>query len=103
MRHDVVHDDVSGSSVARAVSARSHDLSVVAGVEVLDVDRAAAVELDDFVRGLPGAAADDVRGSGGLLEGYGVFADVLEEDVDEGARSTQRLVRLFFCSTTKIR
>lgn len=66
---DVVHDDVPGAAVAAAVAAAADDLAVVLGVEVLDVERAEAVELEDLVVGLEGAAADDVGSAAGLLDG----------------------------------
>lgn len=49
------------------------------------MDGAAAVELEDLVAGVEGTAAVDVRGSAGLLEGCGVFADVGPPDVVQGA------------------
>lgn len=78
-------DHVSRAAVALAVAAAAHQLAVVLGVEVGDLDGAAAVELDDLVRGVEGAAALDEGGARGLLERDGVLADVLEPDVDEGA------------------
>jgi len=60
---------VPGAAVVAAVAAAAGDLAVVADVEVLDADRSEAVELDDLVRGVEGAAADDVGGAAGLLEG----------------------------------
>jgi len=61
-------DDVAGAAVVAAVAAAADQLAVVVGVEVLDLDRPEAVELDDLVGGLEGAAAVDVRSSRGLLE-----------------------------------
>lgn len=48
-------------ALALAVTARAIDLSVVLGVEVDDVNGAAAVVLDDLIRGVVGASADDPR------------------------------------------
>ncbi len=62
--------------LAAAVSARPVQFPDVGREEVLDGYGAAAVVLEDFVGCVPGAAAVDVGGSGGLAEGGGVFADV---------------------------
>jgi len=59
------------------------------------MDRAAPVELDNLVGGVPGAAADDVgvgRGRG-LFEGERVLADVLPEDAYEGAEKRWSVVQ----------
>lgn len=77
--------DVARAAVAVAVAATADELAVVLGVEVGDDDVAAAVELEDLVRGREGAAAVDVGGAGLLLEGRGVLADILPPDVVEGA------------------
>lgn len=74
----------SASAVSRAVTARAVDLAVVVGVEVDDVDVAAAVVLDDLVRGVVGTATDDV-GCAITLDGDGILADVLKPDKLEGA------------------
>jgi hypothetical protein len=71
-------------AVAAAVAARAVHLAVVFGVEVLDVDRAAAVVLDHLVRGVEGAAAGDV-GRAVALDADGVFADIFEPEVFERA------------------
>lgn len=82
---DTRHVDLAlAVAVALAVAARAVDLAVVLGVEVDDVHGAAAVVLDDLVRGVVGAAADDVGGAV-ALEADGVFADVFEPDVFEVA------------------
>ena len=60
-----------------AVAARAVHFAVVLGVEVLDIDRAAAVVLDHFVRGVEGAAADDV-GCAVAFDADRVFAHVFE-------------------------
>lgn len=63
-------------ALAATVAARAVELAVVLGVEVDDVDGAAAVVLDDLVRGVVGAAADDP----GLLAGLVSFLrDVVRE------------------------
>ena len=72
------------AAVARAVSTGTGKLAVVVDVEVFDVHCAFAVELEDFVGGFLGATPDDVGGSGGLLEGRCVFADVQPPDVLDG-------------------
>ena len=59
-----------------AVAARPVQLADVGGVKVLDRHGAPAIVLEHLVVGTAGAAAGDVRGAGGLLEGGGVFADV---------------------------
>lgn len=82
---DTGHVDLARAvAVALAVAARAVDLAVVLGVEVDDVHGAAAVVLDDLVRGVVGAAANDVGGAV-ALEADGVFADVFEPDVFEVA------------------
>ena len=81
-RH-ALHGD-GARAVAAAVAARAVDFAVVLGVKVLDVDRAAAVVLDHFVGGVEGAAADDV-GRAVAFDADGVFADVFEPEVFEGA------------------
>lgn len=66
----------------------SHDLSKVIGEEVLDSDCATAIELHNLVRGTTGTSSDDVGSTRSLLEGHGVFADLLMPDIDDGACST---------------
>ena len=84
---DTGHVDLARAlAVALAVAARAVDLAVVLGVEVDDVHGAAAVVLDDLVRGVVGAAADDVGGAV-ALEADGVFANVFEPDEFEVAGS----------------
>ena len=84
---DSCHVDLAREvAVAFAVAARAVDLAVVLGVEVDDVDGAAAVVLDDLVRSVVGAAADDVGGAV-ALEADGVFANVFEPDEFEVAGS----------------
>lgn len=83
--HRVLDDEVTGTTVALAVTAAARELAVVVGIEVLDVDGAAAVELEDLVAGVESATAVDVGSSAGLLEGCGVFADVGPPDVVQGA------------------
>lgn len=86
LSNHAVDDDMSRPSVRGTVATGADDLSVVLGVEVLDRDGPAAVELEDLVRGAAGSAADYVRGLAcGLLERGGVFADVLPPDVLQGA------------------
>jgi hypothetical protein len=81
-RH-ALHGD-GARAVAATVAARAVNFAVVLGVKVLDVDRAAAVVLDHFVGGVEGAAADDV-GRAVAFDADGVFADVFEPEVFEGA------------------
>jgi len=89
--NDTAHVDLARAvAVALAVTARAIHLAVVLGVEVDDVDGAAAVVLDHLVRGVVGAAADDVGGAV-ALEGDGVFAHVLEPDVLEVAGTAEKL------------
>ena len=74
--NDVVQDNVARGAVVAAVAAAASHLAVVVGVEVLDTDRPEAVELDDLVSGVERAAANDVRGAAGLLEGaLGMLAE----------------------------
>lgn len=85
LSNNASHVDLARAlAVALAVAARAVDFAVVLGVEVDDVHGAAAVVLDDLVRGVVGAAADDVGGSV-ALEADGVFADVFEPDEFEVA------------------
>ena len=85
LSNDTAHVDLARAvAVAFAVAAGAVDLTVVLGVEVDNVDGAAAVVLDDLVRGMVGAAADDVDGAV-TLERDGILADVLEPDVLEVA------------------
>lgn len=87
LSNDTSHVDLARAlAVALAVAARAVDFAVVLGVEVDDVHSAAAVVLDDLVRGVVGAAADDVGGAV-ALEADGVFADVFEPDEFEVAGS----------------
>jgi hypothetical protein len=73
---NVVNDDIARPAVPRTVAARPGKLAVVLDVVVFDADvDADAVDLDDLVVGGEGAAAD----------GDGVFADVLEPDIGDGA------------------
>jgi hypothetical protein len=87
LSNNASHVDLARAlAVALAVAARAVDLAVVLGVEVDDVDGAAAVVLDDLVRGVVGAATDDVGGAV-ALDADGVFADVFEPDEFEVAGS----------------
>lgn len=81
----VLDDDVAGAAVAGTVAAAAHDLAVILGVKVPDTDSAPAVELEDLVLSLEGAAAVDVGGPGGLLEGGSVLADIGPPDVVQRA------------------
>lgn len=80
--HDLAAADlhVGEGALARvlraAVAARPVQLADVARQEVLDRHRAAAVVLQHLVLGAARAAAVDVRGARGLLEGRCVLADV---------------------------
>ena len=49
LRSHAFDDDVTGTAVGTAVTATADDLAVVLGVEVLDADCAAAIELEDLV------------------------------------------------------
>lgn len=69
LRDDVVQEDVAGFAVVAAVAAAPHDLAVVVGVEVPDVERSEAVELEDLIGGLEGASAVDVRRAARLFDG----------------------------------
>lgn len=64
-------------AVVGAVTAGAVDLAVVVGVEVDNVDVAAAIVLDDLVAGVVRATADNV-GRAVTLDGDGVLAHVLE-------------------------
>jgi hypothetical protein len=87
LSNNTSHVDLARAlAVALAVAARAVDFAVVLGVEVDDVHGAAAVVLDDLVRCVVGAAADDV-GRAVALEADGVFADVFEPDEFEVAGS----------------
>lgn len=94
--------DVARTAVGLAVPAATHDFAVVLGVEVCDFEVGAAVELDDLVVCVEGAAAVDVACAGVLLknmsastytefdeartyDGDGVFTDVAVPDVVECA------------------
>lgn len=81
----VLDDDVAGTRVVLAVTAATHQLAVVLGVEVLDLDSALAVELEDFVVGVESTTTVDVRGARALLEGGSVLADISPPDVVQGA------------------
>lgn len=82
---DALDVDVAGATVALAVAAVADQLAVVLDVEVVDVQSAAAVELEDLVLGAEGTATVDGGGTGLLLEGGGVLADVGPPDVGQGA------------------
>jgi hypothetical protein len=85
LRDYAAHVDLARAvAVALTVAARAVDFAVVFGIEVDNVYRAAAVVLNDLVGGVVGAAADDVGGPG-AFDADGVFADVFEPDVFEGA------------------
>lgn len=91
--HELTAIDGSGalhvhgtSTVVLAVTARSVNLAVVVGVKVDNVNMAAAVVLNDLVRGLIGTSANDVGGSV-ALDRDGVLADILEPDELEVAGS----------------
>lgn len=86
LRNHTVDDDVSGPSIRGAIATGTDNLPVVLGVEVLDRNGSAAVELEDLVVGIPCSAADDVGSLvRGLLECGGVFADILPPNVLQGA------------------
>jgi hypothetical protein len=78
-------DEVPRATIAGAVPAASRYFSVVVGIEVLHLDRAASVELDDLVIGVERAAAVDVRRAAGLLERDGVLTDVGPPDIVDRA------------------
>lgn len=78
-------DEVSRSAVVVAVAAAPGYLAIVFGVEVLDFDGAAAVELDDLVIGVEGATAVDVRGTALLQKRDGVLTDVGPPDIVDRA------------------
>lgn len=77
--------DVAGAAVALAVAAVADQLAVVLDVEVVDVQRAAAVELENLVLGAEGTTTVDGGGTRLLLEGGGVLADVGPPDIVQGA------------------
>jgi hypothetical protein len=77
-------------AVALAVTARAVHLAVVLGIEIDDVDGAAAIVLNHFVGGVVGATTDDVGGAV-ALEGDGVLADVFKPDVLEVAGTVGEL------------
>jgi hypothetical protein len=60
---------VARAAVVAAVAAAADDLAVVFGIEVLNVERSEAVELEDLVCGLEGAASDNVGGTAALFDG----------------------------------
>ncbi|DBA05181.1 TPA: hypothetical protein N0F65_005031, partial [Lagenidium giganteum] len=84
-RQDVGHGHLALDVAARA--ARSVELAKVLRVEAVDDDLARSVVLDDFVFGMPCAAAANVRDAGGsaAFDGEGVFAHVVPPDVVDGA------------------
>lgn len=60
LSNDTVNDNVTGTSVARAVTTAANKFTVVVGIEVLDLDSSTTVELDDLVLSLEGTTAIDV-------------------------------------------
>jgi hypothetical protein len=80
----VLDDNVARTAVALAVSTAAHKLAVVFGVEVLDLNRSATVELYNLVAGVESSSTVDERGAAGLLESDGVFADISPPDVVQG-------------------
>lgn len=84
---DAVDVDDAGAAVAGAVAAAADHLAVILGVKVVDVQRAAAVELENLVRGTEGTTTVDGGGTGRMLEGGGVLADVRPPDIVQGASS----------------
>lgn len=64
----VVHDDVARAAVVGAVAAASHHLTVIIGVEVLDLDCAPSIKLDNLIRGFECTSTIDVGSATGLLE-----------------------------------
>ena len=81
LRNNTINDNVTRATVVGTVATGADQLAVGVDVEVFDVQRAFAVELEDFVGGLHGTAADDVGCAGGLEEGGSVFADIFPPDV----------------------
>jgi hypothetical protein len=84
---DVFDNNVSGSAVILAVTARSDQLAVILNVKLGDLNSTAAVELDDLVGGVEGTATTDDGSSGLLLQSDSVLTDVLEPDILESARA----------------
>ena len=72
-------------------AARAVDLAVVLGVEVVDLNTAAAVVLDDLIGGVESTTTTDNghSASGILLDGNGILADVLKPGVLDGAATTE--------------
>jgi hypothetical protein len=60
---------VARAAVVATVAAAADNLAIVFGVEVLNIERAEAVELEDLVCGLEGAASDNVGGTTALFDG----------------------------------
>lgn len=77
--------DLAGPTVALAVAAVADQLAIVLDVEVVDVQSATAVELEDLVLGAERTTTVDGGGTRLLLEGGGVLADIGPPDVVQGA------------------
>lgn len=65
--------------VTRAVAARPVDLAVIVRIEVDDIDMSTSIVLDDLIRSLVCAAANDVCSSR-TFDGDCIFADIFKPD-----------------------
>lgn len=74
--NDILDVDVSWAAIVLAVSTAAEKLAVVLDEEIIDIQRALAIELEDLVRGLESATAVDSRRAGGMLEGSSVLANI---------------------------
>lgn len=68
MSNNIVHDDMASTSIVAAVAAATDHFAIIVGVEVLHIDSAKAIELDDLVGSMESASAVDVGGTAGLFE-----------------------------------
>jgi len=95
-RSDHVGDSDRSLGLARAVSARTVELAKVLSAVRVDDDITASVMLNDLVISILGSTPGDCRCSRGLLDGDGIFANILEPDIPQSARAqavdTLRLV-----------
>lgn len=58
--NDVVDDNIAGTTIVRAVTAASGDFAIVFGVEILDLNSATSVELNDLVVCIEGTTSVNV-------------------------------------------
>lgn len=95
----VLDDHVARTAVVLAVTAAADQLAVVLGIEVLDLDGATAVELNDLIVSVESATTVNEGCAAGLLECESIFADLSPPDIIQCANenvSEKTMLQYYF-------